>query len=127
MLSATQIEGRLLPVFEAHPEIQAAWLFGSTVTGDGGPLSDIDVALLFSKRVSLREFGLVVSDLSEALGRNDVDPVDLFDASPLLRHRIFTRGRLLLDREPVARVNFTARALSEYFDLIPSLRKVYAP
>ena len=81
VLSFEEIEDRSLPVFDAHPEIQAAWLFGSTATGGGGPLSDIDVALLFSRRISLRELGLVVSDLSEALGRNDVDVVDLFDAS----------------------------------------------
>lgn len=40
-------------------------------------------------------------------------------ASPLMRHRAVRDGRRLLERDPVARVRFEARALTDYLDTKP--------
>lgn len=39
----------LLPVLHEFPEIDLVYLFGSHVSGQTGPLSDIDIAILTSK------------------------------------------------------------------------------
>ncbi len=45
---------RLFPkipeVFRRHPEVVAAYLFGSYAKGEAGPLSDVDIAYLFDPK-----------------------------------------------------------------------------
>jgi len=36
----------ITPLFKAYPFIAAAYQFGSTVRGQEGPLSDLDIAIL---------------------------------------------------------------------------------
>lgn len=62
----------------------------------------------------------------QALERDDVDVVCLNEATPFLQSRVFRDGTVVFDRDPVARVSFTARAMSIYLDLVPFLRKAYA-
>jgi len=40
-----------------------------------------------------------------------------------LIHRVLRDGRLILDRDPGRRIAFEVRARSEYFDLLPFLRR----
>lgn len=104
-------------------DVAAAYLFGSQVTGRAGPLSDADIAVWarpgldadgrFALRLQL------TGAAASALGTDEVDVVVLDDASPLLRHRAWKNGRLLVDRDPVTRVRGEARALVEYLDTAP--------
>lgn len=103
--------------------VAAAYLFGSQAAGTAGPLSDVDVAVWAQPeldadgRMALR---LELMDgAATALGTTEIDVVMLDDASPLLRHRAWRGGRLLVDREPAVRVRGEARALVEYLDTAP--------
>lgn len=101
----------------------AAMLIGSQAHGTPGPLSDVDVAVWHepgldpSGRLRLQlELARVAG---ETLHTNEVDIVMLNRAPPLLRHRAIRDAKLLVERDPVARVRLDARALLDYLDTKP--------
>jgi predicted nucleotidyltransferase len=103
--------------------VLAAMLIGSQARGTAGPLSDIDIAVLYDPGLDSEARLRLQLDLmrsgSRALGTSEVDVVMLNRASPLMRHRAVRDGRLLVDRDSVARVRFEARALLDYLDTAP--------
>ena len=104
-------------------EIQAAYIFGSVATGRTRRDSDIDIAVLVSDRVRpslMLKYRLhLIADLGSALHRSDVDVVILNQASPLLAHRVLSKGKLVFERSASARVRFQVRTAARYSDLIP--------
>ena len=104
-------------------EVLAAYVFGSVASGRTRRDSDVDVAVLLARRLpsnrSLQYRLKLMTDLGSALRRSDVDVVVLNDASPLLAHRILSKGKLVFERSASARVRFQVRTASRYADLIP--------
>ena len=104
-------------------EVVAAYVFGSVATGRTRADSDVDVAVLLARPLppnrSLRYQLKLMADLGSALHRSDVDLVVLNDASPLLAHRVLSKGRLVFERSRSARVRFQVRTASRYADVIP--------
>jgi predicted nucleotidyltransferase len=103
--------------------VVVAYLFGSQATGRAGPLSDVDVAVVFDGSLDERarfDLQLRVREETVAAVRHDsVDVAVLNGASPLLRHRVVRDGRVLVDRDPLVRVRFEARAILDYLDTAP--------
>ena len=104
-------------------QIQAAYIFGSVATGRTHADSDVDVAVLIDRHVRPAQrlkyrLGLM-ADLGSALQRSDVEVVILNEASPLLAHRVLSRGVLAFERSASARVEFQVRTAARYLDLIP--------
>ncbi|HUX77734.1 MAG TPA: nucleotidyltransferase domain-containing protein [Anaerolineae bacterium] len=121
-----QVQQALDQAFESHGVV-LAYLYGSQARGDAGPLSDVDVAVLFGPDVPESERFNRVLHLIGALGsvfhRDDVYVVDLAESSPLLRHRVYYDGRLLYCADDGVRVRFETTALRDYVDTEP-LRKI---
>lgn len=87
-------------ILEAHP-VRLGILFGSHASGTTHSASDVDVAVAFENRRPSDpdyndEFLGLSADLSDALGTDDVDLVDLQTASPALAETIFDHGTLLV-------------------------------
>jgi predicted nucleotidyltransferase len=107
-------------------EIDCAYLFGSVARGESGPLSDIDVGILFSgltpaaRRLDLA--AAVGEDLAR-LAKSAIDVVILNDASPAVRHRIVRDGLLLFAADDRRRVAFESRSIDEYLDFQPVLAR----
>ncbi len=110
-----------------HRGVTLAYLYGSQARGDAGPLSDVDVAVLFEPGVPDSErFNRVlnlIGELGSVFGRDDVYVVDLADASPLLRHRVYYDGVVLYCTDDGVRVRFATKALRDYVDTEP-LRRI---
>ena len=120
------IETRVRSLFERRrppPGIVAVYLFGSVARGSAGPASDVDLAVLFDEDPprTLDGLGLDLADELEAELGAPVQVVVLNTAPCDLAHRVLRDGRLLVDREPSARIRFEVRARNEYFDLKPFL------
>ena len=121
-----QYQQALNETFERH-KVVLAYLYGSQARGKAGPLSDVDIAVLFGPDVPENErFNRllhITGELGSVLHRNDVNVLDLAGASPLLRHRVYYDGRLLYCTDDAIRVRFQTQALRDYVDTEP-LRKI---
>ncbi len=123
------LEQRIGDVFSGRADVTAVYLFGSTARGTTHPDSDVDIAVLFRQAPAARLDGarlLLEGELERALGAT-VDLVVMNDAPADLRMRVLRDGRLLIDRNPSARIAFEVRTRNEAFDLGPVLARYRAP
>lgn len=99
--------------------VVVAYLFGSAARGDAGPMSDVDVAVLFGHELTRAEAWDAMlrlgAEVSLTLGQ-EADLVVLEIAPPTLRFAVIDEGLLLLNDDDDRRVHFHARAISEYLD-----------
>ncbi len=121
------VEARLRDFFEKDSRgALAVYLFGSVARGEAGSGSDVDVGVLFAREpassLDAPQFALE-GDLERVLA-GPVQVVALNRASADLVHRVLRDGRLVLDRDPAARIRFEVRSRNEYFDLAP-IRRLY--
>ncbi len=111
---------RIKEILREQP-IALAYLYGSQARKKAGPLSDVDIAVLFNHgrqedAGSMEKYSQLHGALQKEAGR-EVDLVDLAEVkSPLLRHRIVFRGKLLHCASQKARRNFENKVLREYED-----------
>ncbi len=105
------------------PEIELIYLHGSQVTGNVGPMSDVDIAVLIT-RESARE--AILSEFSSAIAKRlqgaPVDCILLNQAAPELCYGVIAGGVLLYECSVEVRVEYEAGVMSRYFDYLPVLR-----
>ena len=96
-----------------------AYLFGSMARGEDGPISDVDIAVLFSKEPSREEAWDAMlrlpEEVSRVLGRQ-ADVVVLELAPVTLRFAVIDEGSVLLSDDEDRRVDFESKAIREYLD-----------
>ncbi len=114
--------GRTGQVWEAFPDVIAAWAFGSAQTGRLGESSDLDVGVLFALTPSLDDLAHLRAKLQQALQVDDIDLVVLNEASPILRFEV-TCGRLLFCRDMPRLAEFVSLTAREYEDEMAFLRR----
>jgi predicted nucleotidyltransferase len=124
----SSIQNSLAACFRRRREIQAAYIFGSVVSGRTRPDSDIDIAVLVdSSRLrpdSLKYRLRLMSEIASALGRSDIDLVLLNEAPPELAQNVLSGGRRIFERSRSARVAFQVRTLNLFMDTEP-MRRLY--
>jgi predicted nucleotidyltransferase len=125
-----QLALEIAQMFAARNEDAAAvYLFGSLARGEGGPDSDVDVAVLYGRPVNADLAGLklgLAGDLEARLGRR-VDLVVLDSQPPDLVHRVLRDGLIVVENNRSARIRFEVNARNEYFDILPVLRRYRRP
>ena len=121
------IERAVVSFLETRREVQAAYLFGSLVTGRSRPDSDVDIAVLVSEKVMRRDpFRYqqeLMNNLTGVLKRRDIDLILLNQSPPLLAHRVL-KGRLIFERSASARIAFQVRTVNRYLDTV-AMRNLY--
>jgi predicted nucleotidyltransferase len=103
--------------------IELAYLFGSRVTGEEGPLSDYDIAVLYSKTCTAEETYKLTYELAKLLMTDRVDLVVLNLAPIELRYSVIVTGTVIYEVNVLTRVEFEAHTLSRYGDYLPILRR----
>lgn len=103
------------------PAVIMASLFGSYGTDYQRSDSDIDFALLFERKPSLLEEMKILKELSAILDYEDVDLVNLNDASIILQFRAL-EGDILYERDPVQVSDYMEKVFKIYGDYAPVLR-----
>lgn len=113
--------------FASLDGVVAAYLFGSHARGRAWAHSDVDVAVLLEGRPDNdRCFDMrleVIGGLMGILHTNDVDVLILNQAPPALRYAVLRDGILLFCRDRQALIEFRVRALNEYLDFKPILKR----
>jgi predicted nucleotidyltransferase len=104
------------------------YLFGSQARGRVWGESDVDLAVLLGSGVSRERYGKIraqlIGELMSVFESNNVDVVILNEAPPLLTYEgVIRGGRLLFEKDRLARIRFEVRAFQEYVDTAP-LREV---
>ena len=111
------VDGVIREVLDADPSVRLAYLFGSMARGTAGPLSDIDIGVVFSGGDTA--LGTLEDRLVERLRTDRVDLVSLAAAPVPLRYRVVRDGRLLLSRDEVLRERFEVDTIRRYLDFKP--------
>ncbi len=113
--------------FASLDGVVAAYLFGSHARGRAWAHSDVDVAVLLAGRPDDDHcFDMrleVIGGLMDILQTNDVDVLILNQAPPALRYAVLRDGVLLFCRDRQALIEFRVRALNEYLDFKPILKR----
>lgn len=126
-MDGVAIERRLRDFFKARAAsegIAAAWLFGSVARGTARPDSDVDVGVLFREDPPRTLAGYhfdLEADLQELLGL-PVQLVVLNRAPTDLAFFVLRDGKLLVNQDPLRRVDFEVQTRNEYWDMEPNWR-----
>ena len=122
-MNAVLLREKVSELFRGHPAVRLAYLFGSQVTGDTGPMSDYDVAVLIEDSADGPVLqAMLMDDLSRCLETAAVDVVLLNGASVELAYAAIAQGVLLFERDVATRVEYEADVMSRYCDYLPVLR-----
>ena len=111
---------QLQDVFQKH-NVTLAYVFGSVARGTEGPLSDVDIAVLFDRNVPVelqlgQEFSLA-NAIGQALQKDRLEIVNLNRVqSPVLKHRAIFFGRPIFATDNHMRVRFEKQVLEAYED-----------
>jgi len=118
-----QLREQVRRIVSALPGVRLVYLFGSQVTGEVGPKSDIDFGLLLDRGVAKWAIqSQFAHQLSLALDGPELDVVLLNDAPIELAYAIIAQGRVLFERNTAARVDYEMVVMSRYGDYLPVLR-----
>lgn len=99
------------------PSVQLVILFGSQVKGYANKNSDTDIAILADHPLTMEDHVAIAPEIAQLLKVNEdnLDIVDLWEASPLLQQEIATTGKLLYG-DPFAFLRFRVLAWKRYQD-----------
>jgi len=115
----TQYKKELTEYFSSKDNVILAYLFGSTVGGDAGRLSDIDIGVLMDEKLAKKDrFDLeleLMSDVAILIKKNKIDLIILNEAPLLLAYNIIKTG-IILKSDEKDRVKFETKILSMYLD-----------
>lgn len=117
----TGVQQAIVETLADESAVIAAYLFGSVARGTAGPLSDIDVGLLFAGRSpgNDRVRDRTMDDLCRRLRTSRLDVVSLADAPLPLRYRVVRDGALVLCRDAAAVERFIVESVMQYLDFKP--------
>lgn len=104
-------------VLQYYPNVQGVYLFGSYMTADEWPDSDVDIALLLPPEEAKKERSFAMSECSIALARalnKDVDLLNARTVSTVFQNEIISKGRLLYCSDQYAVDEFEMLTLSYY-------------
>ena len=118
---------KMIQYLARQPDVVCAYLFGSLAKGTAGPRSDVDVAVVLREGLGREEMFeqrlQLLVDL-DGFSTREVDVVILNTSPLLLQQQALKHGRLIYERDPLARIRFEVRARRLYLDLRP-LRDFY--
>ena len=119
-MSLAKYQKQLNKIFKNH-QVVLAYLFGSVARKRTGPLSDIDIAVLFSDKVKKDDYFDQELSLATEIGKLlKVDRVDIVNLktvkNPLLQHDIIFEGKPILVEDEKLRFEIENQIMKEYED-----------
>ena len=108
------MQSSLTPVFNKHPKIAFAYLFGSVATEEQTLLSDVDIAIFHYPDVNFSFDNTLQfqGDCCRVLKRDDVDVLVLNKTSNLiLLDDVIRKGRIILNKDPQLLDDFELKTL----------------
>lgn len=104
-------------------EIVCVLLFGSLARGQVGPLSDVDIAVLFEHDISQSRLAELENELykiiSGIIGTDELDLVTMNQAPLRIRYNILHERKILLCNDSEVFADFYFNTVREYLDFKP--------
>lgn len=99
-----------------------AYLFGSEARGTSHKESDVDIGVLFEKKVDPKDYlkleGKLIEFFSGIYPKKEINIVNFNIASPLLKQVAILEGKPLYTRSEIDRILFQIQTLREYEDYL---------
>lgn len=115
----------LISYFKNHEDIATVYLFGSYGTPLYNPeLSDIDLAVIFNRNLSLKEEMLIDAKISVILESDNLDVVNLNKARVDICYQALATGTIIYERNSILTADFVEKTLKHYFDHGLALEKM---
>jgi len=122
MVTQPLVERRLR---ELEEDITTVYLFGSFGTSVYNPhSSDIDLAIITKKELSLMEEMKISAKISIILERDRVDVIHLNKARVDICHEILATGEIIYEEDAMITADFLEKTLQHYFDFGIPLQKI---
>lgn len=103
--------------FGSQKDIATVYLFGSYGTELYDPeRSDLDLAILFYRSLSLKEEMLIDAEISMILGRDNIDITNLNKTRVDICHQVLLTGEIIYEENKIVTANFMEKTLKLYFD-----------
>jgi predicted nucleotidyltransferase len=122
--SIDAIRAAMAPVFRSHPEVAAAYVFGSVARGTADAESDIDIGLVYREPARSSAHDDLADELTSALaratGRERVDVLDLGAQGPIFCHQVLIEGKLIHETDRARRVDFESDTIVRAIDFRPT-------
>ena len=103
-------------------QIILVYLFGSEAKGTSHKESDIDIGILFDKKVDSKNYlkleGQLIELFSKKFPAKEINIVNLNIASPLLKQTVILEGKLLYAKNEIERILFQIQTLHQYEDYL---------
>lgn len=115
----------LIKYFNAHENIELAYLFGSRGAGKSTPNSDYDIGLKLKQPISFSDKFFMEVEIRKLLDTQSLDLV-LIDEAPLVLKFNIICGKRLYAIDEATRIEYEANIMSRYYDFLPVLQKHYA-
>ncbi|MCB2290010.1 nucleotidyltransferase domain-containing protein [Clostridium sp. CS001] len=118
----------LIKYFETNEDILAVWLIGSYGTEYQREESDIDFSILFNKDVSILKEMKISCNISDIIGYENVDTVDLKKAPITLQFKTIKEGRSLYEADFIKTSDYIEYVINRFREEkyhIESFRKDY--
>lgn len=106
-----------LKLLARHFGLDFVVVFGSQVSGQTHPGSDLDLGYsLARKNLSDQQRFELDQKLQKIFPEHEIDLVNLRQVSPILQHRAVFKGRLLVENHPHSFARFQMSAYINYID-----------
>ncbi|OOM68088.1 nucleotidyltransferase domain-containing protein [Clostridium sp. BL-8] len=102
--------------FKSNNNILAAWFTGSYGTKNQREDSDIDIALLFDKQVSIMEEMSVSCEISEIADFDNIDTINLLSAPITLQFKVIDENRNIYEGDYYKVCDFMEETFNKYRD-----------
>jgi len=106
-------------------QISAVILFGSLATNQETPLSDVDLAILYHKKLNLDELNMlhlqVMGIITDLLQSDDIDIINLNTAPLTMQYGAIKQSKLLLLNNREEYIDFWEETVKYYLDFKPLL------
>ncbi|MFU8773225.1 MAG: type VII toxin-antitoxin system MntA family adenylyltransferase antitoxin [Anaerolineales bacterium] len=110
-------------ILSTNTHVLLAYLFGSQANKTTGPLSDIDIAILFQNNEDTVSLSLELSsEMSKKFPSHRIEVIALNKAPIELAYAVIAQGICIYQKDNYLRIEFEAQVLSRYGDFLCVLR-----
>lgn len=127
-LNFKQLHNPKLSALFKKQGVVLAYLFGSQATGRAHKESDVDIAVLFGKNMTKKQYfnqtASLSLELSQYFNGRETQVIALNEAPPLLRQVVVNEGKEIYCSDENQKIEFIVQTLYDYEDYL-HLSKIY--